>query len=264
MLPFLQAGMPLNHVAVLAGILLLCSLNQGTGDEIFKYEIVWNSIRMGSAEVQVSRCDLKLGDRKYRNVPHLVLKAETAGIGRTIYAYDIIAHSYLTPDLKFTLRYQTNGGVQDKRRKKVMTFDWKKRCVNYIKNNNEDYGWRPLKLSDDAASCVDPLGIFLFLRHQSFDRVGQKRCITVSDGKTEGTGCLVFEALRQCEWQGRAKKCQVFLADLGKIDGLFKTPGSYLVRIWFSADQERLPLKFEGTCVLGTFTASLISYSMTK
>jgi hypothetical protein len=102
----------------------------------------------------------------------------------------------------------------------------------------------------------DPLGIVFFVRSLDFD-VGDKLVIPTSNGKEFFfTIVHVVDKVKRKFLIGK-REAFVLEPDIKDIGGVFKKSPDGKIRFYFSADEEKLPLRMESEVVVGSFWAEL-------
>lgn len=226
------------------------------GREFFRYYVYWKSIIIGEAKILITQKSWE----SFPQAHYLFLSGGTSKWGKSIYDYDIIACSYLSPDKQRVLYHRINSGEKGKRKVREISANWGSREIRYVKNYQDDRGWRKLNLSEDQMSCVDPLGVFLFLRDLAEKGVfeNQKEIIVVvTDGKREGEGRIIVQDKEEIVWNKQTRVAWLLFVDLGKIEGLFRTPGNYNLKIWIGMPPNPLIYRLEGEAIIGRCVAEL-------
>lgn len=115
----------------------------------------------------------------------------------------------------------------------------------------------PKHAENEIPSCVeDVVTAFYFLRRQNF-RVGQSIRLPVNDGSK--TYEVTVEVQAREKIQTPLGSFEAFRAEPKVFSGLFKRKGRIL--IWFSDDEQHLPLRIRAMISVGSITGTLKSAS---
>jgi hypothetical protein len=223
-------------------------LNAG---EVLHFRVSWSSFYVGDAYLQV----LPIKEFKGAQAYHFSLTAQTKPIIDPIYKARRRVDSLVDASLTRSLHFEKWDEL-DKDRHVVVYFDWDKQTVQYT---------RPHKRRQPIAvptGTFDPLGVFYALRHRDL-REGVVHKAPVTDGKR----CVIAEARvigkETIEIESGTYDTYVVEPDLGRvIYGIFKKRENAKVRVWVTADEDRIPVRVESKVAIGSFVAELVSREM--
>src|SRR5690606_31859130 len=132
-----------------------------------------------------------------------------------------------------------------------IAFDWQERTAQTIR---EGEVLPPVEL---PAWALDPLGLVMYLRHQPLEP-GQRVEAWFTDGKrlTAGkAGVIAEEAL---ETAAGAFSALVVQPDLKGVGGEFAKSRNPRMKVWFSDDARRLPVRVTSKLRLGQLVGELV------
>jgi hypothetical protein len=215
------------------------------GERLF-YEVAWLSVPAGEMSMQV----LPLKEIDGRESYHFLMTTTTYSFVDLFYELRERIEAFTDKAISHSLIYriETRG---KKTRDEEVRFDWRKMVATYEKNGKKEETVALLK------GAFDPLSIFYALRLHHFE-AGEIIQATVSDGKM----CILGKAtvVRRERIRVGGKVYDTFLVEpeLKHIGGVFKQSKNATLKIWFTADSAKVPVKVETQVKVGTFTAELI------
>jgi hypothetical protein len=134
----------------------------------------------------------------------------------------------------------------------TVTFDWEKMKTQYI-TAGED--WKPVPL---IPGSFDPLSVFYAFRTHDLV-VGKELLVPVSDGKT----CVMGTAriLKRERIKVKVGEYDAYLIEpeTKDIGGVFEKSPDANIKIWVTADDKKIPLRFKSKVIVGSFVAELAS-----
>jgi len=210
------------------------------------YRVGWLSIPAGEMRLEVLPMQEIGGEQAY----HFMMTTTTYRFVNLFYKLrqriDAFTNKAITHSLLYTK--ETRG---KKKRDEQVRFDWQKGIATYVKNGKKE---------DTVAllpGAFDPLSIFYVFRLQHLE-AGKTIVVPVSDGKK----CVVGKAkvVRRETIRVGKKRYDTFLVepDLKHIGGVFKKSKNATLKIWFTADDAKIPVKVETKVKVGSFRAELI------
>lgn len=210
------------------------------------YKVGWLSIPAGEMRLEVLPMKEINGEQAY----HFVMTTTTYSFVDLFYKLRQRIEAFTNKAVSHSLIYKKETRGKKKRDEQVR-FDWKKRVATYKKNGKKE------DTVDLLPGAFDPLSIFYVFRLQHLE-AGKIIEVPVSDGKK----CVVGKAkvVRRETIRVGKKRYDTFLVepDLKHIGGVFKKSKNATLRIWFTADTAKIPVKVETKVKVGSFRAELV------
>jgi len=221
-----------------------------TPGEKLTFQVRWSFIPAAKAVLEIHPVETLNGRKAY----HFTMISRTHSLVDIFYKVRDRIDSDMDAEMTHSLRYKN---LQDGKRKRkvVVTFDWAKNLAQF-----SNFGQKRSPISIFPGS-FDPLSVFYAFRLYPL-AVGKVLKVPVSDGKK----CVIGKAhvLRKEEINLRGTIVDTFLVEpeLEQVGGVFERSPKAKVKIWVSADNKRIPVKFESKVVVGSFVAELVSPSI--
>ncbi len=213
--------------------------------ETLRYTVKWLSIPAGEMRLEVLPMKEIAGEQAY----HFRMTNTTASFVDVFYKLRQRTEAFTNHAVSHSLLYRNETRGKKKRSERVL-FDWKQRVATYEKNGKKE---------DTVAllpGAFDPLSIFYVLRLHRL-QAGETIEVPVSDGKK----CVMGKAtvVRREPVQVGGKRYNTFLVepDLKHIGGVFRKSKHASLKIWFTADAVKIPVKVETKVKVGRFSATL-------
>ncbi len=214
--------------------------------ERLSYKIKWGVFPVGSAVMEVGQpVDLNgtLCDR-------LVFSVRTNAFADKFYKVRTRAESIVAPGFARTLRYRKSQQEGKTKREVLVEYDYDRLLASYFNLG---------KLERETvipAQTFDPLAIaFLFRLKQP--RPGEVCKLPTCDGKKfREVEVKVGESETVRTLAGKYQTLPVLPA-MENLSGVFKKSPDGLLRVWYSNDHRRIPVKISSKVVVGSFTAKL-------
>ncbi len=211
------------------------------------YKVGWLSLSAGEMRLEVLPMKEIQGEQAY----HFAMTTTTYSFVDIFYKLRQRIEAFTNKAITHSLIYRKETRGKKKRNEQVR-FDWQKRVATYEKNGKKE------DTVDLLPGAFDPLSIFYVFRLQHLE-AGKIIEVPVSDGKK----CVVGKAkvVRRESIQVGKNRYDTFLVepDLKHIGGVFKKSKNATLKIWFTADRAKIPVKVETKVKVGSFRAELIS-----
>jgi hypothetical protein len=219
--------------------------------ERLTYNVTWSVFQAGQVAALLQQSGSDPGDYQ------IVTTAQSHGIVSTIYKLDDEYRSLLNPQT------MCSGGiskrvVEGRRRKQTeIVFDSSRKLAILDERNLAKDGEPPKHNEEPIPPCVqDVVSAFYYLRAQPM-RVGDRIEVPVNDGSKTTMVTVEVQAREQIETAfGQRYAFRVEPAVFGP-GSVYKRKGRML--IWFSDDNQRLPLRIKAMLSVGTLTGTLAS-----
>jgi hypothetical protein len=214
--------------------------------ERLHYKIKWGLVPVGRAILEVAPSEEVNGTLCHK----FVLSVRTNEFADAFYKVRTRAESYLAPDFSRSLLYQKKQQEGKTNRDVVVRFDYDHNSALYF-----NYGKLEREISIKPA-CFDPLSIAYLFRLGEI-KTGIKRSFPTCDGRVLQDVLVAVQKKERL--RVGAGKFEVFEATpaLKNLRGVFKKSPRGILRIWYSADARRIPVKMSSKVAVGSFTARL-------
>jgi len=214
--------------------------------EHLHYKIKWGLIPVGRATLEVALPEEVNGTLCHK----FVLSVRTNEFADAFYKVRTRAESYLSPDFRRTLLYRKKQQEGKTERDVVVRFDYDRNLAFY-----SNYGKLERKIPIRPVA-FDPLSIAFLFRLGEI-KAGVRRSFPTCDGRVLQNVEVAVQAKEKL--RVAAGKFEVFEATpaLKNLRGVFKKSPRGVLRIWYSADARRIPVKMASKVAVGSFTARL-------
>jgi hypothetical protein len=214
--------------------------------ERLHYKIKWGLIPVGRATLEVAPSEEVNGTLCHK----FVLSVRTNEFADAFYKVRTRAESYLAPDFRRSLLYRKKQQEGKTERDVVVRFDYDRNLAFYSNYGKLD---REIPIRPVA---FDPLSIAYLLRLGEI-KTGIKRSFPTCDGRVLQD--VEVSVQEKEKLRVAAGKFEVFEATpaLKNLRGVFKKSPRGVLRIWYSADARRIPVKMASKVAVGSFTARL-------
>ena len=213
--------------------------------EKLEYDLSWGFIPVGKATLEIWGGNPKLAE--HWKILFFVRTNDFADA-----FYKVRTRVWSEVDHNFTKSLSYKKDQQEGKTQKMIdvSFDYQKKQSYYSENDS-----KPIVLNLEER-VFDPMAItYAFRMNQMVS--GEKRTIPTSDGKK----------LLQVEINvGKNESVRVPFGKFGahaaipklkNLSGVFKKSPKGILKVWYSSDARRLPLKISSKVVVGSFTAKL-------
>ena len=210
--------------------------------------------KLGWSFFTVAKSVLEVNPGELEGTPALEIsvRTRTNSFADAFYKVRNLSTSWVTEDVSRSLRYtalQKEGGRD---RDTVASFNPTESTFQY-ENRLDGEVREPVLV---LPGTFDPVGIVFFVRRLDFD-VGDELVIPTTNGKEFFfTVVRVVERVKRKFALGRYEAF-VLEPDIKDLGGVFKRSPDGKVRFFFSADEEKLPLRMESEVAVGSFWAEL-------
>ena len=213
--------------------------------ERLKFKLGWSFFTVARAELEVQP-----GEYEGSESLHIRVETRTNSFADAFYKVRNTSTSWVAPDLSRSFEY--NADQQEGDRERNTTALFQEDTARYV-NNKTGEEREPV---DILPGSFDPLGIVFFVRSLDFE-VGDKLIIPTSNGKEFFfTVVHVVDKVKRKFLIGK-REAYVLEPDIKDIGGVFKKSPDGKIRFYFSADEEKLPLRMESEVAVGSFWAEL-------
>ena len=153
--------------------------------------------------------------------------------------------SYTDIPLTRTLQYRKKS-TGNHPRDVVVTYDWKNRTATYASFGNAE---KPVEI---LPGSFDPLALFFVIRTHRLNP-GEVIEIPITDGKK----CIAVRATvagrETLTIDGKVYDTYLVIPDMERLQGVVSQKGDPSLKIWFSADEEQVPVRIQSKVAGGEF-----------
>ena len=216
------------------------------GEELH-YKLKWGIFKVGYAKLEVQGPVDFNGEDAY----HFIFTVKTTRWADAFYKVRDKSESFVDIGLTRTLHYRKDQSEGRHRKKEIVTFDWENKKVHY---KNFDKSGEPLDLGKNV---FDPLSVLFIARLGQYEN-GDPVFIPVTDGKNLMDLEIVLQKRETLKTRAGIYKTILLEPDTRNLGGVFKKSKGASLKIWFSDDNRKIPVKLKSKVEVGHFTAELI------
>jgi len=214
--------------------------------ETLEYSLKWGFIPVGFATMEVG--SRQPGDEQPWKV---LFSVRTNRFADNFYKVRTHISSLVDANFTRTLKYQKSQKEGKTNNEIVVDFNYEKEKVVFIENNQTP---RILALTKNV---YDPLSIAFAYRFYPSNS-HKNKTFPVCDGKKFLNVRLNVGEKAKIEVPYGTFWANDVVPDMKNLSGVFKKSPKGILRVWYSADKRRIPLKISSEVVVGRFTAQLI------
>lgn len=235
----------------LANIVLSSSSNAlpfQVGEKL-EYNLSWGFIPVGTASLEV-HSPPNLNDDQYLLVKFSV---RTNSFADAFYKVRTTIESTVTSDFSKSIVYRKSQEEGSTKKQIVVKFDYDQNKAIY----NE--GGQTRSQITIPNQVFDPLSIAYFFRLQQLSP-NQKTVLPTCDGKSFRE--IIVRTTKKKKISVPSGKYYAIetIPEMQNLRGVFKKSPDGILRVWYSLDDERLPVKISSKVVVGSFKAELTKF----
>jgi len=215
--------------------------------EKFIYSASWSMIPAGDAVIEVLPFKIYNGMRTY----HFGMETRTNAALDLIYKIRERQDSYPDFDMSRTL-YYAKKSTGEHPRDVVVTFDWEKMKATYTNFGQSE---EPVSIQ---AGTFDPLSLFFVIRLHKL-KEGDVLEIPVTDGKKLIATKARVDRREKVIIDGKPYDTYLIIPEMERLDKVFGKEREPDMKIWFTADDKKLPVKIQTKVAVGSFVFELIA-----
>lgn len=216
--------------------------------EILNYDLKWGLFPVGSATMKVLPKEDEGDDGFHR----LSFSVRTNEFADAFYKVRTNITSVVDRTFSKSMRYEKSQKEGKTKREIEVLFDYDAGKANYFESG------RLVSTLPIPSQVLDPLSIAYFFRLGELKAEtettlptcdGRKlKMIKVRTGKTE-----------KIRVPAGTYKAMGTIPEMKDLSGVFKKSPEGILRIWYSADSRKIPVRISSKVVVGSFTARLVS-----
>lgn len=215
--------------------------------EKLTFQVSWEFIDAGEAVLEILPVESLNGVRCL----HFVMNTRTTPFIDFFYKVRDRIESYTDLEMKRSLLYKKTKSGR-KKKNVTVTMDWERLESQYHAEGEE---WDPIPIMPGA---FDPLSVFYAFRLKKLEP-GIEINVPVTDGKKCVMG--VAKVIRREIIESFGVKYDTYLVepDVKDLGGVFEKSQDAGIKIWVTADQKKIPIRFESKVAVGRFISQLVS-----
>ena len=215
--------------------------------ETLHFEVRWGFIRAGEATLQVLPMEELNGEKVLR----FLMSVRTTSFVDVFYKVRDTYESLTDMGMNYAIHYRKKKEGH-KKKDVIVRFDWEKMETQYVRTGED---WSPVPL---ISGSFDPLSVFYAFRTHDLE-VGKELSVPVSDGKKCVMG--LAKVLKRERIKVKTGKYDAYLIepDMKDIGGVFEKSDDAKIKVWVTADNKKIPLRFKSKVFVGSFVAELVS-----
>ena len=220
--------------------------------DYFKYDLHWNFIKVGTAELNFTESTLPT---KHQPLILASLTVQTSGVADKIFKVRDKVESWIEPNTGRPLLYKKEQREGKTERDIEVAFNWDNMTALYSKNGKL---YDPLPINFETR---DPLSLIVSIvgTHFTIDE-------TQSLSATDGNRLVSIDILRKKDKKLKLKAgqftAQSFEIATNELQGVFEKSPNASIELWLNQDSPAFPLKMKSKVVVGSFYGSLRAYSV--
>ncbi len=221
--------------------------------EKLEYDLSWGFFPVGEATMEVHSLEKIDGELCYL----IRFSVRTNSFADNFYKVRTKVESFVSYDFRKSIRYRKVQEEGKTKRNIFVDFDYKQNKAKYFQNGKLSM------LTSIPGEVFDPLSMAYFFRLNEL-RQNHQITLPTCDGKSFKK--IVIQT-------GTKKKISVpagtFYAietkpEMQNLRGVFKKSPNSILRVWYSEDKNRIPVKISSKVIVGSFNAELTNLSGLK
>ena len=214
--------------------------------EKLDYDLSWGFLPVGEATMEVHSLQEVKGELCYL----VRFSVRTNSFADRFYKVRTTIESAVSSDFRKSIRYRKIQVEGKTRRNISVDFDYIENKANYYQDGSLHSS---ISIPDEV---FDPLSIAYFFRLKNL-KTNQETTLPTCDGKNFRK--IVVKA-------GLSKRVSVpvgvfdaieTIPEMQNLRGVFKKSPNSILRVWYSTDKNRIPVKISSKVVVGSFNAKL-------
>lgn len=215
--------------------------------EKLTYEGKWGPLPAGDVTLEVLPSQTIGGAEAY----HFTMVTRTNAAVDLFYPVRERQESFVDPQLTRSLLYRKRTESKHPRDVTV-NFDWEKREATHT-----NFGRTSPPIAIPAGS-FDPLALIYIIRLQNL-AAGARIAVPVTDGHLNYAVKVTILKRETIEIQGRRQPAFEATIDMMELDKLVSKADDPYLRIWYSADEKKIPLRIRSKVGIVSFDFELVS-----
>ena len=220
--------------------------------ETLTFDVTWSVFPAGQVTATLARVEGRSPEAY-----EVIVSARSQGVVSVLYPVDNELHSLFDPRTLCSIQIHKKINEGRRHRDTQVVFDPHKKLAILDERDPSEAAAPPKHAENEIPNCVeDVVTAFYYVRHKPL-RVGDQIRLPINDGAKTYDAIVDVQAREQIETP--LGRCAAFRVEPKVFRGLYQRPGRILV--WFSDDEQRLPLRIKASISMGTITGTLKSVS---
>lgn len=242
-------------LVLFASIALVFPVSATAGDKLpfrpgekIEYNLYWTVFHAGYAELTTSSGNGTSG-------PIFNATARTNDFVDVFYKVRNRINSVTTPGMDSALFYFKKQREGDYHRDITLRFDWSNFSVTRYGSDGTFRQKLPIYPGE-----FDPLSILFSFRTQPL-KEGYEFICPITDGKKSVIGRAMVTKRETIKVAGKEYDTFMVEPEIKDLGGVFKKSPDATLKMWFTADELRIPVKVESEVAVGHFSVELSKYT---
>ena len=221
--------------------------------ERLEYDLSWGFVPVGSAVMEVNSLTKFKGEMCYL----VRFSVQTNSFADAFYKVRTSIESTIASDFSRSFVYRKSQEEVKTRRKIVVHYDYDEGKAIYSVGNHIQ------STTPIPARVFDPLSIAYFFRLQEL-QPNQEKALPTCDGKSFRN--IIVRTGKKKTISVPAGKFDSIetIPEMHNLRGVFKKSPKGILRVWYSTDKRRIPVKISSKVIVGSFNAELTKTSGLK
>jgi hypothetical protein len=215
--------------------------------EKLTFTVKWSFIPAGEAILEILPIENMNGGAAY----HFVMRAHTYPAIDLFYKVRDRIDAFTDIEMTHSILYKKQKSGKHKENV-IVTFNWEKQEARY---SNQGKNRKPIAVQHGS---FDPLSVFYAFRLHDL-KTDTKIKIPVTDGKKCVMGKATVVNREKITVANKTYDTYLVEPDLKHIGGVFEKSKTAKLKIWVTADTQRIPVKIKSKVIVGSFVAELTS-----
>ena len=220
--------------------------------ETLTFDVTWSVFPAGQVTATLARVEGRSPEAY-----EVITSARSQGFVSVLYPVDNELHSLFDPRTLCSIQIHKKINEGRRHRDTRIVFDTNKKLAILDEHDPSEAAAPPKHAENEIPVCVeDVVTAFYYVRHKPL-RVGDQIRLPINDGAKTYDVTVDVQAREQIQTPLGTRAA--FRVEPKVFRGLYQRPGRML--IWFSDDEQRLPLRIKASISMGTITGTLKSVS---
>jgi hypothetical protein len=215
--------------------------------EKLTYEGRWGLIPAGDVTLEVLPKEIINGVETY----HFAMTTRTNAVVDLLYKIRERQDSYVDTDMTHSVLYKIRTESKHPR-DVVINFNWEKLEATYV-----NFGIASPTIHI-LPGTFDPLALFFILRLQDLNKNAVIE-IPITDGKTNFRVKATVGEKAVIEIKGKKYNSIEVTPDMERLENIVKKSDNPQLRVWFSADEKKIPLKIQSKVGIVSFIFEFVA-----
>ncbi len=220
--------------------------------ETLTYDVTWSVFPAGRVSATLTRVEGRSPETY-----EVITTARSQGFVSILYNVDNEFHSLFDPRTLCSIQIHKKVNEGRRHRDTQIVFDTTRKLAILDERDPSKTDAPPKHAENTIPECVeDVVTAFYFVRRKPL-RVGDQIRLPINDGAKTYEVSVDVQAHEEIQTPLGSR--MTFRVEPKVFGGLYKRPGRML--IWFSDDEQHLPLRIKASISMGTITGTLRSFS---